>query len=128
MLQQLRAPGLTEFIGMDLRIGGHARVQEVYEVDYDDDQPPFFPLKAMYDKATGTLEGLSAPYNAMADVAPQGLADMDSNDVPSQEDNHLLGPVTGPETETVTIKKQLGFKVPAQADQGVHAGHTVADR
>ena len=35
---------LTEFVGMDLRVGGHIRVQEVYDVDFDDSEV-FFPLK-----------------------------------------------------------------------------------
>ena len=30
----------------------------------------------MYDKAHGTLEGLTAPYGTVADVAPQGLRDL----------------------------------------------------
>ena len=33
---------LTEFIGMDLRVGGHVRVQEVLEVDFDE-KDVFFP-------------------------------------------------------------------------------------
>ena len=35
---------LTEFIGMDLRVGGHVRIQEVCEVDFDPNEV-FFPLK-----------------------------------------------------------------------------------
>ena len=66
---------LTEFVGMDLRVGGHVRVQEVYEV-YPDDDDVFFPLKAMYDRANATLEGLSAPYGSIGDVAPQSLNDL----------------------------------------------------
>ena len=37
---------LTEFVGMDLRVGGHVRVQENYEVDFDETNM-FFPLKDM---------------------------------------------------------------------------------
>ena len=67
---------LTEFIRMDLRVGGHIRTQEVAEVDFDEDKPVYFPLKDMYDRAHGTLEGLSAPYGMLGDVAPQGLKDL----------------------------------------------------
>ena len=66
---------LTEFVGMDLRVGSHVRVQEVSEV-YFDEEEIFFPLKDMYDRATGTLEGLSAPHGSVGDVAPQGLKDL----------------------------------------------------
>ena len=30
----------------------------------------------MYDRAHGTLEGLTAPYGSVGDVAPQGIADL----------------------------------------------------
>ena len=40
---------------MDLRVGGHIRVQEVYEVAIADDKI-FFPLKDMYDLDGGVLE------------------------------------------------------------------------
>ena len=66
---------LTEFIGMDLRVGGHIRVQEVYEVDFDAAEV-YFPLKSLNDRAHGTLEGLTAPYGTVGDVAPQGLHDL----------------------------------------------------
>ena len=59
---------------MDLRVGGHIHVQEVAEVFELDEV--VFPLKSIYDRAHGTLEGLSAPYGRMSDVAPQGLRDM----------------------------------------------------
>ena len=62
---------------MDLRVGGHVHVQTVLdgEVFYDSENV-IFPLKKMYDRATGTLEGLSAPYGTVGDVAPQGLFDL----------------------------------------------------
>ena len=52
---------LTEFVGMDLRVGGHVREQEVLDVIFDENEV-VFPLKNMYDRANRTLEGLSAPY------------------------------------------------------------------
>jgi len=63
---------------MDLRVGGHIRVQEVSRVDFDETNV-IFPLKDMYDRANGTLEGLSAPYGSIRDVAPQGLSDLGIN-------------------------------------------------
>ena len=47
---------LTDFIGMDLRVGKAVHVQEIYEVLFDDTEV-IFPLKAKYDRAHGTLEG-----------------------------------------------------------------------
>ena len=41
-----------------------------------DENDVFFPLKSMYDRAHGTLEGLSAPYGTVGDVAPQGIRDL----------------------------------------------------
>ena len=35
-----------------------------------------FPLKDMYDRVHGTLEGRTAPYGSVGDVAPQGIADL----------------------------------------------------
>ena len=63
---------LTECVGMDPRVGGHIRAQEVFEVDFGENGV-FFPLNNMYDRAHGTLEGLSAPYGTVGDVAPQGF-------------------------------------------------------
>ena len=33
-------------------------------------------MKSLYDRAHGTLEGLSAPVGTIGDVAPQGLSDL----------------------------------------------------
>ena len=41
---------LKDFVGMDLRVGGHISVQEAFEVNFDIDDFRF-PLKACYDKA-----------------------------------------------------------------------------
>ena len=82
-----KVAALTEFVGMDLRVGAHIRTQDVAEVDFDESNV-FFPLKALYDRAHGTLEGLSAPYGSVHDVAPQGLEDMGTSDD--------LGPVGQP--------------------------------
>ena len=97
---------LTEFIGMDLRVGGHIRVQEVCEVDFDE-RDIFFPLKAMYDRAHGTLEGLSAPHGTIGDVAPQGLKDLgvteDTGPVGQQVvDGNQLVMVDAPATDDAT--------------------------
>ena len=66
---------LTAFVNMDLRVGGHVHVQTIKEM-YFDEKKLVFPLKAMYDRAVGTLEGLTAPRGAVGDCAPQGLKDL----------------------------------------------------
>ena len=43
----------------------------------------------MYDKANGTLEGLSAPHGVVGDVAPQGLYDLGLS--PAEDDEELSG-------------------------------------
>ena len=63
---------LREFVGMDLRVGGPVTTQEVYEVIFDA-LDIRFPLKNMYDIATKSLEGLSAPK---IKVAPDRIEDL----------------------------------------------------
>ena len=54
----------------------------MFEIEFDENEI-IFPLKALYDRAHGTLEGLSAPYGSVGDVAPQGLADLGVPDLSS---------------------------------------------
>ena len=51
---------LKEFVDMDFPVGKKVRIQEVFEVLFDEKEPVFFPHKALYDEAVGTPEGLRA--------------------------------------------------------------------
>ena len=85
---------------MDLRFGGHVRIQDVYDLQFDPTDEIVFPLKSMYDRANGTLEGLSAPVGAVSDVAPQGLADLGCDDEPPQDDPNAVGVLAGEADES----------------------------
>ena len=52
----------------------------------------------MYDRANGTLEGLSAPYGMIGGVAPQGLQDLGCT-----EDTGPVGVMAGEIEEPVHI-------------------------
>ena len=65
---------LTEFDHMDFRVGCKVRVQEVFEVWFDPNEPIVFPLKALYDEAHATIEGIRAPRGVTQAAPIQGLA------------------------------------------------------
>ena len=100
---------------MDLRVGGHIRVQEVFEVDFDE-KDVLFPLKSMYDRAHGTLEGLSAPYGTVGDVAPQGLQDLGTTD-----DTGPVGTILGGEGGPDRPVDDASRDVPLAVDEVSHA-------
>ena len=52
----------------------------------------------MYDRDHGTLEGLSAPYGTVGDVAPQGLQYLGTPD-----DTGPVGTILGGEEEVIGI-------------------------
>ena len=53
---------LEEFVGMDLRVGRKVKTQRIQKIVNWDDKNVVFPLKAAYERANHTLEGLSQPY------------------------------------------------------------------
>ena len=48
---------------MDLRVGGHIRVQEVSEVDFDASAEVVFPLKERYDEYEKKVSGRRRVWN-----------------------------------------------------------------
>ena len=61
-----------------------------------------FPSENMYDRAHGTLEGLSAPYGTVADVAPQGLKDLGTT-----EDTGPVGAELGDEAASDRLEDDV---------------------
>ena len=105
---------LTEFVGMDLRVGGYVRVQEVYEDDVDE-TGVFFSLKNMYYRANGALEGSSAPYGTIGSVAPQGLSDLGTT-----EDTGPVGSTLGEVDNSAVPQGVVPDDVPQDADEDAH--------
>ena len=69
----------------------------------------------MYDRAHGTLEGLSAPYGTVGDVAPQGLQDMGA-----AEDTGPVGTVLGGAEGSERPVDDASGDVPPAVDEAPH--------
>ena len=100
---------------MDLRVGGHVYIQDVNEVDFDENEEVFFPLKNLFDRAHGTLEGLSAPYGFVGDVAPQGLGDLG------------CPPDTGPVGSTIGDEPEAGALTGSALEPSIEDSARVPD-
>ena len=69
----------------------------------------------MYDRAHGTLEGLSASYGMIGDVAPQGLQDLGTT-----EDTGPVGTILGGEVESDRPADVVSHDVPLAVDEAAH--------